>query len=376
MCRSVLEAQPQISFRFTLFKILGSNLSYRGLRFGRLEDLDESVAMFKAVFEEDYPDASDRFFIAWMWASVARRFRHPSTEAAYQSDLSVMQSSLAVGPTVQMQHTIFENLGPKMQMTLEYTSFPIGRGQLELAVETLEQGRVLLWSEMRRLRISLDQLRRVDPTLADKLMAVIKDLEAVALSISPSPSLRDDSVTPLDTAGGHEETDTFTHVLHEQRVLMQERQAITPQIREIPGFEYFLMRFPYDTLRHAASGGPIIIINHCRWCCDTVVVLHNAPPYLIPTSRQFYDRITAMENTLLDARNKYALESREYDRVLRTVLEDLYKLVGRPVIDRLRKLRIPRQSRVWWCPTSGFCSLSLHAMGPIPSKKQQNAVFL
>jgi CHAT domain-containing protein len=42
-------------------------------------------------------------------------------------------------------------------------------------------------------------------------------------------------------------------------------------------------------------------------------------------------------------------------------------LVGEPVIKRLRVLGVPEQSRIWWCPTSVFCSLTLHAMGPIPS---------
>jgi hypothetical protein len=49
------------------------------------------------------------------------------------------------------------------------------------------------------------------------------------------------------------------------------------------------------------------------------------------------------------------------------VLADLYALVGRAVVERLRALGIPEQSRIWWCPTSAFCFLPLHAMGPIPS---------
>ncbi|KAI0298418.1 hypothetical protein B0F90DRAFT_1734469, partial [Multifurca ochricompacta] len=58
---------------------------------------------------------------------------------------------------------------------------------------------------------------------------------------------------------------------------------------------------------------------------------------------------------------------RQYKRALRSVLEGLYKLVGEPVIDKLHTLGVPEQSRIWWCPTSVFCSLPLHAMGPIPS---------
>jgi CHAT domain-containing protein len=59
-----------------------------------------------------------------------------------------------------------------------------------------------------------------------------------------------------------------------------------------------------------------------------------------------------------------------------TVLAQLYKLVGKPVIDRLRQLQVPEQSRIWWCPTSVFCSLPLHAMGPIPSDDGEPRYFL
>ena len=73
------------------------------------------------------------------------------------------------------------------------------------------------------------------------------------------------------------------------------------------------------------------------------------------------------------------LESDEYEDTLRSVLEELYELVGRPVIKRLNELNRPEQSRVWWCPsspTSVFCSLPLHAMGPIPSDMGPPRYFL
>jgi len=55
----------------------------------------------------------------------------------------------------------------------------------------------------------------------------------------------------------------------------------------------------------------------------------------------------------------------EYQDTLTSVLKKLYDLVGQPVIQRLWELNVPEQSCIWWCPTSVFCSLPLHAMGPI-----------
>ncbi len=72
---------------------------------------------------------------------------------------------------------------------------------------------------------------------------------------------------------------------------------------------------------------------------------------------------------------KKGLESNKFKDTLCSVLKGLYDLVGR-VIKRLNELKIPEQSSVWWCPTSVFCSLPLHAMGPIPQDVGRPRYFL
>jgi CHAT domain-containing protein len=142
----------------------------------------------------------------------------------------------------------------------------------------------------------------------------------------------------------------------------------------LPGFENFLMSPSFDTLRSAAAHGPIIIINHSKWRCDIIIVLYNSPPSLIQTPQQFYHRAERLKDQLLSAR-KEVIDSTEYDDALTFILEELYDLVGRPVIQRLRELNVPEQSRIWWCPTSSFCSLPLHAMGPIRSDGPHKLYF-
>ncbi|KAF8273444.1 CHAT domain-containing protein [Lactarius quietus] len=369
ICRGVLKTHPRQASHARLFRVLGTSLSFCCLLLGRLESVNESISMFKLAFEAN-TNASDKFEVACYWAHLARFFKHSSTSLAYQNALSVMQSTLT-GPTVQTQHVIIKNFGTHMRIPLDYASFLIETGQLELAVETLEQGRAFLWSEMRGLRTSVDQLRIVDPALADKFRDLSQALEAVTTSIS----LDEISETPPSTKRGYEETDAFSHTLKEQRRILQDRQAIILQIRKLPGFESFLKAIPFHTLQNAASSGPIVIINHCPWRSDIVVVLKDAAPSLIPTPAGFYERANTLADRLLDARKKHALESEHYHRALRSVLEELHDLIGQPVIDRLRELRIPEQSRVWWCPTSVFCSLPLHAMGPVPSEGHRKRYF-
>ena len=100
------------------------------------------------------------------------------------------------------------------------------------------------------------------------------------------------------------------------------------------------------------------------------------PPSLIPTPDNFFWRAGALKDKLLGSRQTYGLDSNDYNDALASVLAELYTLVGQPVIDRLRQLQVPEQSRVWWCPTSVFCSLPLHAMGPIPSDDGEPRYFL
>jgi len=148
---------------------------------------------------------------------------------------------------------------------------------------------------------------------------------------------------------------------------LAKRNEVISQIRALPGFEDFLKTPSFDTLRSAAARGPVIIINHCQFRCDILIVLRHSDPVHITTPNDFYSRAIELRDRLVRTRNDYPLESRQYQRALRSVLESLYELVGEPVIEELRRLKIPEQSRIWWCPTSVFCSLPLHAMGPIPS---------
>ncbi|KAH9956733.1 hypothetical protein BC827DRAFT_1229932, partial [Russula dissimulans] len=98
---------------------------------------------------------------------LAQISRHPSTTLAYEKAISLMQSSLAVGPTLEIQHRL------------------TGRwiGKLESAVEILERGRTLLWSQMRGLRTPIDQLRACGHAmLAEQFVAISEQLENIATS--------------------------------------------------------------------------------------------------------------------------------------------------------------------------------------------------
>lgn len=69
-------------------------------------------------------------------------------------------------------------------MPFDYASYQIDLGHLEVAIETLEQGRALLLSEMRGLRAPMAQLIEEDPPLAKRFAEINQELEALTISIT------------------------------------------------------------------------------------------------------------------------------------------------------------------------------------------------
>ena len=347
--------------------VLISFLSTRLELLRREEDLHELMELFPAVEGHAVAGSLSRLPYSFRWATTARRFGHPSASTAYDHAMSWVQASLTFAPTLEKQHSRLVRTHDLDAIPLDYTSYHIDTNDLERAIEILEQGRGLLWSEMRGLRTSTDQLRLADSDLADKLSTVNRELETLSLTFSLNNN--------IDGNNELEGMDPYGRGVIRKQKLLDDRERLITQIRGLSGFGTFLKPPLFDTLRSAASHGPVIIINHCEWRSDILILLHNSPPSLIPTPDDLYTRAKTLQDQLLGERKK-GLESGAYEDALRVVLKELYELVGRPVIKRLNDLNIPEQSRIWWCPTSVFCSLPLHAMGPIPSDVGPPRYFL
>jgi CHAT domain-containing protein/tetratricopeptide (TPR) repeat protein len=370
----LIESPLPQALRFMILSNLPQSLLARSLLFPgyRTQDLDEALERLSQFVSDAHASVPDRFRLACDWAFHARRTRHSSVSTAYVTALSLMQDTVLFSPTLQLQHSTLATHDITQSLSLDYASYLVHQHQLEEAIDVLERGRALLWSEMRHLRTSIDQLLSADPVLGHKFAAVNRDLEQLTKSIPPSHKLSMDD----GTADGLRAVDPFGRLVLKQRGLLNDRAKLISQIQALPGFDSFLTSPPFDTLRSAASSGPVIIINHSKWRSDILILLHNKPPSLIPTPDDFFKRAGALKDKLLDSRRKSGLDSRHYEETLAFVLDQLYELVGKPVIDRLRQLQVPEQSRIWWCPTSVLCTLPLHAMGPIPSDDGKPRYFL
>ncbi|KAN0131168.1 CHAT domain containing protein [Lactarius tabidus] len=313
-------------------------------------------------------DASGEVFtrvkISCIWADIARIYMHPSASIAYEMAMSLQQETLVFCPTLQTQHLrLYRAFIGGARLPMNYASYQTQYGQIKQAVETLERGRALIWSEMRGLRTSTDQLRAADPALVDKFADINRRLESVTMSVAQSDD--DEEFGGSKTGTGHQE-ESIGHLVLTQRTLLDERNSLISHIQQsLPGFELFLKLPSFDILNTAAAHGPVIIINQSPFSSH-IILLKDSHPFIISTPSDFDNRANQLEKEFLRVKKERGLDSNDYDLTLASVLSNLYELVGKPVIERLCKLNVPEKSRVWWCPTGAFCSLPLHAMGPIP----------
>ncbi|KAF8265309.1 CHAT domain-containing protein [Lactarius quietus] len=124
--------------------------------------------------------------------------------------------------------------------------------------------------------------------------------------------------------------DSFGLLVMKYRTLLEKRDTLVSQIQASPGFGDFVKVPLFDNLSSAASRGPVIVVNHNKWRSDIIIILHRSLPSLIATP---------MTSTIVRTAS---------------VLADLYKLVGKPVIDRLHELNIPEQSESGGVPLPFF----------------------
>ena len=131
-------------------------------------------------------------------------------------------------------------------------------------------------------------------------------------------------------------------------------------------------------LLNVAVRRPVMIVNHCRWRSDIIILLHDSPPSFIPTANDFYHQENRSGGQLLDARKERHRFSRIRGRFP-------FCTQGAPPDRRSandskaqRVAHVPGQSLVWQCTVSNIRLLfsSASRVGPVLSDTGPPQYFL
>ena len=307
---------------------LASHLCDRFTRSKQLQDKEELFSLCAQLAHVSHIVSSNDLTAARSWTRVAERFQHPTILLAYETYLRLLVQHLATLPSLPQHLVILKT--HTSSLAVDAFSACLRNGDSAHAVELLEQGRGVFWSQLTRLRSPLDDVMIACPagtTLADeftRLAVLIRDA--------------------LDSPGADH---------HESLCSLNlKMQTVVTNIRELPGLSRFLLLSLFPDLQRAASGGPIIIVNASKFGCDALVVFLDRDPVHIPLHiTQKGVRELSNELHILTVRATRADVTRE----LAFFLRELWVQIVSPIVDCLQTT-LPSQSRIWWSHRRVLCA--------------------
>ncbi|KAL5479010.1 hypothetical protein ACEPAI_2298 [Sanghuangporus weigelae] len=364
--RSALELRPEGHPDRSMS--LRNLAKYLYLRFGResnVNDFNESIQLLGHATAHSFSSFSHRLMAVRIWTTIARSQDHPTLLEAYKSSISLLQRALFIRPTLSTQHQFISSDSRYQAFALDAASCAIEKGNFSLAIEFLEQGRALLWSQMRGLRTPLERLSQASKSLADRFEDCSRRLEALLASSESRQVGSDVDGDGMQANSARQASVDAMLVLI--RKLTEEQEAIIGEIREVTGFEDFLRAAPFEILKEAASEGPVIVLNHSKFRCDALIIMSDqeTPCVCVPLDDKFYSDSTDIYKELIQRRKgKNGTRSKKYDEILRRVMKMLWDRVVSKIVQKLKELGVNEGSRIWWCPTSVLSALPFHAAGP------------
>ncbi|KAG1726133.1 TPR-like protein [Suillus lakei] len=310
------------------------------------EDIDSLNAVMhhlKAAVNVISGRLLSRLQASLLWVHHADQHAHGTQLEAYATSMQLLDAHMSATASVSSRHSAMKEF-PRT-LAVDAASCALRSGDICRAVELLEQGRTLIWTQMARLRTPLDNLR----TCGDHAVTLMKRFRDLSSLLEKPPASHADETPKVDVEA--EET--------RYRRLVEEWNRAVEEIRNIEGFSRFLLPPLFSDLQEAARDGPIIMLVASKSSCDAIIIPHSQPP----TSIQLPTTLEKLQASAV----KLQCAS---EQALKTVLMELWDDVVRPVVENLGGFAQPG-SRIWWCPTSVFNSLPLHAAGEYGRKHGQ-----
>ncbi|KAG2159005.1 CHAT domain-containing protein [Suillus bovinus] len=305
------------------------------------DSLNAAMHHFKAAANIVSAGFLSRLRASLRWVLHAGQHLHGTQLEAYATSMQLLDAYMSVTASVSSRHNIMKEF-PSI-IVVDTASCALHSGDVGRAVELLEQGRTIIWNQMTRLRTPLDGLQTYD----DHAVTLMKRFSDLSSLLDKPPASHPEGAPKVDV-----EAEATRY-----RRLVEDWNGTVEEIRKIEGFSRFLLPPLFSDLQDAARDGPIIMLIASKSSCDAIIIPHKQPPTSIqlPTDIQ---KLIKLVNTFQEAVDKET----GHQQALTGALNELWNNVVGPVVENLGGL-VRLGSRIWWCPTSLFSFLPLHAAG-------------
>ncbi|KAJ7683898.1 CHAT domain-containing protein [Mycena rosella] len=342
----VLEVTPEgHPDRPEYLQMLGRHLMERYDKFQDPQDIDSAFMNYSTSFETPTSDPMSSWHAAMDWASFAQVHKFSDVSRAYSAAFKLLPEILWVGNPLNVRHegTRKINIG---EATSNAFRACVLCGDLPLGVEFLEQGLATTFQQMLQLKTEVDSLPQGDAKKLEQLSSQLYDQK--------SPDLL---------------------------AIAADRNKLLQDIRQRPGFKYFLCPKSFKELRGASQKGPVVMLNSHKEHCDAIVILNpTSDPVHIPLLDVAVEKLFYYQTLLQDilqrsnSRTRQSDSSRLFgswectiskpiDECFEEMLTWLWKVVVQPIYNALEFYGVTK-GRLWWCPVGVFTSLPIHAAAP------------
>ncbi|KAF7348828.1 hypothetical protein MVEN_01402800 [Mycena venus] len=310
-------------------KNLGHSHIMRFKQLGDPGDLNKAVLVLEHAARSITGPPHIRFDAASQWAKLAENAGLPSLLDAYEVALVLLPELAWLGLSISDRHYCLLKAG---KVVRNVAAAAIASGQVEKAVEWLEQGRSVIWGQLLNLRSPVEVLSNRHPELANQLLSLSAQLEGSGTQAGEQEHI---------TSGTRPSLPSVANRAHQNA---HKREQVLKKIRGLEGFTRFLLPKSISELSLAAKAGPVVILNISETRCDALILIPG-----LHESSTLYQQFGRLPSEVEFAKN----------------LSEIWFKVAQPILDGLA-ITTPAKGnlpRIWWCPTGPLAFLPIHAAG-------------
>ncbi|KAG2037158.1 hypothetical protein BDR03DRAFT_958111 [Suillus americanus] len=321
---------------------LALSLGYRFQQRGLQPDLDEAFSLYLQLSRLSHTASRTDLNVAKLWAALADILNHASALLAYKTALKILDQRVALLSFSSHHFNIIREA--VSSLATDAFSCSVRHGALTTAVELLEQGRAVFWTQLARFSTPLDELSGS----GDTGTALAEEFKRLSFRL-------------------HNAFDQSTEDRSPQiRQLTMQWDDVVSRIRMLHGFSRFVLPPLFSDLQKAADDGPIIILNASQFSCDALIIHSKDDPVHVPLDTT-QTEVSELSSEFQSLAEQFGSSSHQLKLV--GILRKLWDHFVHPIVQSLEESKVPPHSRIWWCPTAEFTLLPLHAAGPYEKSK-------
>jgi hypothetical protein len=299
-------------------------------RINELEHLDKAMTAFRVAVTCETSSVYSRFHAAKSWAKFASYFNHESALDAYHAAIELLPRLAMLGLDLQARQQALTSGSDGLAR--DAAACAIRSGQFDKAVELLEEGRAVFWSQALQLRTPMADLRDIAPELEDNLRQISFALEQGSLR-GVSTKLFDN---PQKKVSMEEEASQF-HCLNDEWL------ATIEKVRRLDGFQDFLRPRRLSALQCAAANGPVVLLNASKTGCAALILTSTGVQHVLLPNLTFADVDVLVK--LVKIATQQDSRSAALPEPNRARVEGLVQQI-QPHSDTLKMLRLPFERHV------------------------------